>query len=213
MSSDPIPDGMSHAVPVDPALQITTSPVGGSPVVTRQPPEQWYQRRTPCGPGTPIVPPLTIEQIFSIESSVPFTTYALDLLFVPPHAGVVVYEPVRNTRKSGNGMRHDARKDTRDSSTQLTVRPKIDMCTRVGDRKVVLQLTLSTGHVVRSIPFSVKNRHTQPNNYRSDVTSVLKQLEWCPIAQTCHICFANRRSGGHLSTCALYALLPKRRRY
>jgi hypothetical protein len=169
------------------------------PIVTIivQPPEQWYQRG--------------IDQEFSIQTRIPFNEYTLELLFAPS-LGNTDYEPVSNTRKTGNGLTHNRHQDIRDSSTHLTVRPKIDICTRKGERLMVLQLTLSNGSVVRSRPFGVKNRKPKPNTFKSDAMRLLQHLEWCPHTQFCHICFQSSALG-HTSVCSMGLLVrPSARR-
>jgi hypothetical protein len=160
-------------------------------LIIKQPPEQWYQRG--------------IGQEFTIESRRPFSEYTLELLFSPV-AGDTNYELVSNTRKAGNGLNHNKNNDVRDSDTHLTVRPKIDICTRKGDLLFVLQLTLSSGSVIRSRPFSVKNRQSKPNTFKSAAKRVLQQLEWCSSSHTCHVCNQTCEDG-HTSTCEIYLLL------
>lgn len=161
-------------------------------IITKQPPEQWYQRGT--------------NQEFSIETRSSFTEYTLELVFAPDVGGSE-YEPVSITRKVGNGFKTNTRsRDTRDSNVQLTVRPKIDICTRKGERLFVLQLTLSSGLIIRSIPFHVKNRQPNPTTFKSDANRVLRQLEWCDKTQTCHICHHSITTG-HMDTCTLRSLL------
>ena len=159
--------------------------------VTQQPPEQWFQRGH--------------DQAFTFETQEPFLNYSLDLLFTP-HSGGTDYESVSLTRKVGNGLRHNKINDIRLHDRQLSVRPKIDICTRKGERLLVLQVTMSSGLVVRSRPFGVKNRQPKPNTFKSDAKNVLRQLEWCPITRSCHICNQHCESG-HLITCALQMLL------
>jgi hypothetical protein len=160
-------------------------------LVIKQPPEQWYQRGT--------------GQEFSIEAWRPFSEYTLELMFAPD-AGGTDYELVSKTRKVGNGLVHNPNNDIRDSETHLTVRPKIDICTRKGERLFVLQLTLSTGYVIRSRPFGVKNRQPKPNTFKSDAKRILQQLQWCSLNSTCHVCNQTFKQG-HTTTCELRMLL------
>lgn len=184
----------SYDAPIqpDPVLQLPREESGA--LVIQQPPEQWYQRGT--------------GQEFTIEAWQPFGDYTLELLFAP-HAGGTDYESVSKTRKVGNGLIHNKRNDTRDTDTHLTVRPKIDICTRKGERLLVLQLTLSSGYVIRSRPFGVKNRQPKPNTFKSDAKRVLQQLEWCPSTHRCHLC-NQAYSNGHTPTCDLRLLLSGR---
>lgn len=175
--------------PLDPHQQMDDDSQGV--IVIKQPPIQWYQRGT--------------DQEFSIQSRTPFSTYKLELMFSPSLGGTV-FEPVCNTRKTGNGLTHNTQNDTRDSSLHLTVRPKIDVCTRKGERMFVLQLTLSSGHVIRSRPFSVKNRQPKPNTFKSDAKRAIQQLEWCPTTQACHMCL-HTAIDGHSTTCLIRKLL------
>jgi len=160
-------------------------------VVLTQPPIQWYQRGT--------------DQEFTIRSTTPFSGYTLALMFAPDSGGSV-FEPVCNTRKTGNGLTHNTRNDTRDNNQHLTVRPKIMVCTQKGGRLFVLQLTLSSGEVVRSRPFSVKNRQPKPNTFKSDAKRAIHQLQWCPTTQTCHLCLQSVHNG-HSATCVIRTLL------
>jgi hypothetical protein len=160
-------------------------------IVTKQPPANWFQRGH--------------DQEFTIETNQPFHDYSLELLFAP-HAGGTVYEPVSVTLKVGNGIRHNKANDIRLHDRHLSVRPKVDICTRKGERAFVFQLTLSSGQVVKSTPFGVKNRQPKPNTFKSDAKKVLRQVEWCRITQSCPVC--NQRFDiGHLDTCALHMLL------
>jgi hypothetical protein len=160
-------------------------------LVIKQPPEQWYQRGT--------------GQEFTIEAWRSFSEYTLELMYVPD-AGGTDYELVSKTRKVGNGLIHNKYNDVRDSDTNLTVRPKINICTRKGDRLFVLQLTLSSGCIIRSRPFGVKNRKAKPNTFKSDAKRILKQLEWCPSTNTCHMCNQSYEDG-HTTTCDVRLLL------
>jgi hypothetical protein len=189
-------------IPISPVVPRVPprSPPGVPPrapdvTIVGQPPERWYQRKEK---GT--------EQSFSIESSIPFDDYTLDLLFVSS-CGETTYDPVGNTRKIDNGFSHHRTKDTRNSDLHLTVRPTIHICTRKGDCLFVLQLTLSSGYVVRSRPFSVHSKRPVQNTFRPDAIRILRQLEWCPTTQRCHIC-NNASNIGHLPICALNELLP-----
>ena len=172
----------------DPVLQ-PLEEVGA--LVIKQPPEQWYQRGT--------------GQEFSMEAWRPFSEYTLELVYAPG-AGGTDYELVSKTRKVGNGLVHNPNNDIRDSETHLTVRPKIDICTRKGERLFVLQITLSTGYVIRSRPFGVKNRQPKPNTFKSDAKRILQQLEWCPLNRTCHLCNQSHLQG-HTTACELRMLL------
>jgi hypothetical protein len=178
-------------VPSPPLHDINEPVVYDHPVVTQQPPEQWFQRGH--------------DQAFTIETQQPFSDYSLDLLFTP-HSGGIDYESVSLTRKMGNGLRHNKTNDIRLHDRHLSVRPKIDICTRKGERLMVLQLTLSSGQVVKSRPFGVKNRQPKPNTFKSDAKRVLRQVEWCPATRSCHFC-NQLYENGHLITCALQMLL------
>ena len=184
-----------YEVPVSNPEQLTnnTHPVlpNDGALVIKQPPEQWYQRGT--------------GQEFTIQVSRPFSEYTLELMFAPD-AGGTDYELVSKTRKIGNGLKHNKNNDIRDSETHLTVSPKIDICTRKGERLFVLQLTLSSGYVIRSRPFGVKNREPKPNTFKSDAKRILQQLEWCPSTRTCHLCNQTYEDG-HTTTCELRLLL------
>lgn len=166
---------------------------GDGVVVLQQPPQQWYQRGT--------------GQMFAIRSTDSFDDYTLDLLFAP-RSGGFEYAPVRTTRQVGTGLVHHKSKDIRESNTHLIVYPKIDICTRKGDCQFVLRLSLSSGRVVTSRPFGVKNRKPNPTSFTSDAKRALNLLEWCPSTGTCHICNQTFRTG-HLPICAIGRVLAK----
>ena len=192
-SSPSAPPSSPSAPPSSPSAPPSSPSCPGITIIT-QPPEIWYQRGKKG-------------QEFTIEANIPISGYTLELVYVPTAESPLEYDLARNTRKAGNGMSHEKKNDSQASEFHLTVRPKLTMCSRKYDRPFMLQLTLSTGHVVHSSVFEVHNRVHTENSFKPDAICVLKQLEWCTTGR-CYIC--NQTSlNGHLSSCALFALLQR----
>ena len=159
--------------------------------ITLQPPYVWYQRN--------------MDQGFGIMSPEPFDDYQLSLMYAP-QVPDDEYTPVNLTRKIGNGLIHRKNKDIRHDNCHLLMYPKIELCTRKGDRLFAFHLSLSNGNEVYSKPFMVRNRPSCKNTFKSDAKTALRQLEWSNQTGRCHLCRRTRLQR-HRSDCIFKKLL------